>query len=90
MCNAKLLGERMKYVRRHYKMSQRELCNRLDMDDGSLRRIESGRTNPTLKTLHKVAQSLCVPLYVLFLPHEEFEEHFEKGARFDEKLQSSI
>ena len=49
MFNAKLFGERMKYVRRQYKMSQRELSNRLDMDDGSLRRVESGRTNPTLK-----------------------------------------
>ena len=38
----------MKYVRRQYKMSQRELSNRLDMDDGSLRIIESGRTNLSL------------------------------------------
>ena len=37
--------------------SKKELSDLLDMDDGSLRRIESGRTNPTTTTLLKVAKA---------------------------------
>ncbi len=41
------------------------------MDDGSLRRIESGRTNPTIFTLVRIAKALEVPLVELFLFKED-------------------
>lgn len=63
-------------VRRHLNLKQRELADRLDMDEGSLRRIESGRTNPTLRTLRAVAEALRIPLYVFFLPAPDFEAWF--------------
>ena len=36
------------------------------MDDGSLRRIESGRTNPTTTTLLSIAKALKVSVADLF------------------------
>jgi len=51
MYTAKIFGNRVKYIRTRLNVSQKELSDRIDMDDGSLRRIEAGRTNPTLSTI---------------------------------------
>lgn len=66
-------GKRLKSLRKHHKVTQIELSDRLDIDDGSLRRIESGRTNPTLLTISKIAQALRTPLWIFFLPLQQFE-----------------
>jgi len=42
------------------------LSDLLDIDDGSLRRIESGRTNPTTVTLLRIAKALEVEIKDLF------------------------
>ena len=41
------------------------------MDDGSLRRIESGRTNPTTATLFNIADALDVKVSELFTFNNE-------------------
>jgi len=42
------------------------LSDLLDIDDGSLRRIESGRTNPTTVTLLRISIALEVEIKDLF------------------------
>ena len=37
---------------------QVDLANLLNMDDSSLRRLETGKTNPTVRTLHRIAEVL--------------------------------
>lgn len=54
----KKLGKSIVAIRQTKGIKQKELSDLLDMDDGSLRRIESGRTNPTTTTLLKVANAL--------------------------------
>ncbi|WP_298508198.1 helix-turn-helix transcriptional regulator [uncultured Kordia sp.] len=54
----KKLGKNIVAIREKKEIKQKELSDLLDMDDGSLRRIESGRTNPTTTTLLKVAKAL--------------------------------
>jgi len=44
----KQLGANIVFIRKKKGLKQKELSDLLDMDDGSLRRIESGRTNPEL------------------------------------------
>jgi transcriptional regulator with XRE-family HTH domain len=56
----KKIGARIVAVREEQGISQAELSKRADIDDGSLRRIETGRTNPTIKTLHTIAEALEV------------------------------
>ena len=51
MYSSKTFGDRVKYIRHRLNITQKELSDRIDMDDGSLRRIEAGRTNPTLSTI---------------------------------------
>jgi ribosome-binding protein aMBF1 (putative translation factor) len=43
-------------------LRQIDLAIELNIDDSSLRRIESGRTNPTIMTLKKIADVLKVNL----------------------------
>lgn len=56
------LGKNIVKLREGQKIKQIDLANMLDIDDSSLRRIESGRTNPTIITLKKIADSLKVKL----------------------------
>ena len=60
------LGDRIVEIRQEKKIKQIELSDFLDMDDGSLRRIESGRTNPTITTLLSIAKALKVSVADLF------------------------
>lgn len=52
--------ENIKQKRIQSGMKQIELASEIGIDDSSLRRIESGRTNPTLKTLYKIAVALKI------------------------------
>jgi transcriptional regulator with XRE-family HTH domain len=47
-------------------MTQADLARECLKDRQAIERIESGRTNPTLKTLYEIAQALEVPLMELF------------------------
>ncbi len=47
-------------------LRQVDLANRADIDDGFLRRIETGKVNPTIKTLEKIANGLEVEMKDLF------------------------
>jgi transcriptional regulator with XRE-family HTH domain len=62
----KKLGKRIVEIRKGKGISQKQLSDILDMDDGSLRRIESGRTNPTTTTLLSIAKALGVEVSDLF------------------------
>ena len=66
--SSKDFGLRVKELRKQRNMTQKELSDRLDMDDGSLRRIEAGRTNPTLETINKICKAFNTPVWTLFAP----------------------
>lgn len=57
-----LLGKRIVHLRKERNMMQIELAAILNIEDSALRRIESGRTNPTIKTLLRIAEALDVAL----------------------------
>jgi transcriptional regulator with XRE-family HTH domain len=62
----KLLGQNIVRIRKKKNLKQEGLSDLLDIDDGSLRRIESGRTNPTTVTLLRIAIALEVEIKDLF------------------------
>ena len=62
----KLLGGNIVKKRKERGIKQKELSDLLDIDDGSLRRIESGRTNPTTMSLYNIASALEIELKDLF------------------------
>lgn len=62
----KLLGQRIVALRKEKGLKQIDLSVKLNIEDAALRRIESGRTNPTTKTLYKIALALEVEMSDLF------------------------
>jgi len=60
------IGSRIKQLRKEKEVRQVDLAFNIDMDDGSLRRIERGQANLTVKTLEKIARGLDVPMKDLF------------------------
>ncbi|MDG1393274.1 MAG: helix-turn-helix transcriptional regulator [Flavobacteriaceae bacterium] len=62
----KFLGENIIKIRKKNNLKQEELSDLLDIDDGSLRRIESGRTNPTTITLLRIANVLKISIKEIF------------------------
>ena len=54
----KIIGENIIQRRKELGIKQVDLAHSVGIEDSSLRRIESGRTNPTFKTLFQIAQAL--------------------------------
>jgi len=67
----KKLGENISRIRKEKGITQIELGHRCDFDRSNMRRIESGRTNPTVLTLKKICEGLEVSM--------------EELVRFEEK-----
>ncbi len=51
---------KIKDVRIQKGITQFDLATDIGIDDSSLRRVENGRTSPTLKTLFKIACALHI------------------------------
>lgn len=57
-----ILSRRLRELRRERGYTVQELAYRCDMERSNLSRIESGRANPTLRTLCTLCSALDVPL----------------------------
>ncbi len=62
----KLLGQSIKYIRLQKKISQTEIAYQCGFDKSNLNTIESGKRNPTVISLLKIADALGVKLIDLF------------------------
>jgi transcriptional regulator with XRE-family HTH domain len=60
------LGQRIIQLRNEKGMKQIDLAINSNMDDSSLRKIETGKINPTAKTLQKIAIGLEISIKDLF------------------------
>ncbi len=60
------LGEKIKKLRTKKNMTQNELALECDFEKASMSRIESGRSNPTIRTLYKICGALDVNITELF------------------------
>ena len=56
------LGERIKQLRKKKGISQTDLAYDCDFEKQNMRRIEAGKTNPTIKTLLKISQALKISI----------------------------
>lgn len=58
----KSVGLNIRRLREEKNISLQEFSDKIDIEYNNLIRIEKGRTNPTLGTLHKICQALDVQL----------------------------
>ena len=66
MDNKKLLGKRIKELRKNAGLTQEKLAEMINIETTSLSGIESGRHFPSLPTIEKIAHNLNVELKSLF------------------------
>lgn len=62
MATYKKLGEKIKRLRKERGLTQEKLAELANVDPKSIIAIETGKRNPTLKTLNKIAIALKIPL----------------------------
>jgi transcriptional regulator with XRE-family HTH domain len=62
---SKSLGIRIRKLREEQNISQQDLAAQCNFEKSNMARIESGRTNPTFLTLHKISVALNVSLSLL-------------------------
>lgn len=60
------LGERIKMLRLQKNLSQNDLALECNFEKASMSRIESGRANPTIRTLFKISNALQIEFIELF------------------------
>lgn len=66
MGNKKLLGKRIKEIRKYRGLTQEKVAEMIDLETSSLSGIESGRFYPSLHVLEKIATVLDVELIDFF------------------------
>ena len=66
MDNKKLLGKRIKELRKNAGYTQEKLAELIDIETSSLSGIESGRHFPSLPTIEKIANTLNIEMKTLF------------------------
>jgi len=66
MNNKKLLGKRIKELRKNKGLTQEKFAEMINLETASLSGIESGRHFPSLPTLERIANKLNVEIKTLF------------------------
>ncbi len=61
-----VIGERLKDLREHKRLSQGDVEKRTGLLRCYISRVENGHTVPSVDTLEKMASALEIPLYRLF------------------------
>ena len=57
-----LIGERIKSIRENIGLTQQQVSDECDFEKSTISRIESGRTNITIKNLYKLSKALGVKI----------------------------
>ena len=83
--NKKLLGKRIKELRKNANLTQEKLAELIGIETTSLSGIESGRHFPSMITLEKIALILNMELKALF----DFK-HLVSESYMKEKIISNI
>jgi len=60
--SAKKLGDNIRRIRLAKDMTQGDLCRKLGLDRAYMSNVESGKKNPTLSTIERIAKALNVSI----------------------------
>jgi transcriptional regulator with XRE-family HTH domain len=60
------VGKQIQKIRESKGLSQQDLAAKCNFEKSNMSRLETGRVNPTLSTLEKVAKALDISLVELF------------------------
>lgn len=82
----KLIGMRIKELRKKQLLSQEQLAEKADINSKYLSRMERGTENPTLDMLIKLSNALEVEMWEMFdfghvVSHKELKESIQSFAK---------
>lgn len=80
------IAKRIKYIREKKGMSQKELITAVGLGAPMYSRIETGKSEPSLTTLEKIAKALGVKLADFF----EVDDNLEDINSFDASLMEKV
>lgn len=60
------LGERLRFLREHRKLSQKEFAAAVGISQSSVAQLEANKKEPSLETLRKIAKCLDISLATVF------------------------
>ncbi len=78
----KLLGSRIKELRKFRKMTQEKLAELIDIEPNNVSKIEIGKNYPSPDNLAKIALALNIEIYELFM--------FDNGQKSIEEIKISV
>lgn len=61
------IGERVREIRRKRGLSQKELAEAADVSQATIAQLETGRKDPSVKTLRKLSDALDIDIATLFV-----------------------
>ena len=67
----KLLGQRIKELRKIKGLTQEQLAEKMEIDQRNLSKIECGKSNPTPETIEKIIEVLNINPYLLYMSDED-------------------
>lgn len=80
---SKIIGERIRTIRKEKKISQEELAHLASLSDTFIGQVERAEKNITVESLHKIATALEISLEDLF----RVSEHLSKSANTEVLIQ---
>lgn len=66
------IGNNIRRIRKEKGITQVVLADLLNTEDSAIRRLESGRINPTIKNLLRIAQALNIQVEDLLVQHNPY------------------
>lgn len=87
----KLLGKRIKELRKTKNYTQDELAEKVGIGTPNISYFETGRFSPAIETLEKIAEALDVEIYELYMfkslkSVDEIRAELEEVMRSDERI----
>lgn len=93
----KLLGERIKEIRKSKKLTQEQLAERIGIEIPSLSNIENGKNYPNSETIEKIAKGLEMEIFELYifehlkeLDNKKMLEEINNSLKDDLKLLKTV
>ena len=75
------LGEKLRTARINQNLSLRELAAKAEVSASLLSQIENGKTNPSVRSLHSIADALSMPVDYFFPNGDEDRLEIETGSK---------
>jgi transcriptional regulator with XRE-family HTH domain/quercetin dioxygenase-like cupin family protein len=65
------IGKKLRAARRAQRLSLRELAAKADVSASLLSKVENGKANPSVRSLHSIADALSIPVHYFFPEKKE-------------------